>query len=127
MLRVPPPPVETIEPKVLRDILDQLEDKSRSYATRLRYSPNYITRDEIVRYYSNKSSYQHYRCFIPWTKVAVSAYGDVFSCPHVPLGNVADAVNPWQGERARRFRQTLKEEKIFPGCLGCCQSEYVGP
>jgi len=61
--------------------------------------------------------------------VAVSAYGDVFSCPHVPLGSVDAAPGgiPWDGERVRWFRQTLKREKIFPGCLGCCQSEYIGP
>ena len=129
VLRRPAPPVEPIEPKVLRDVLDQLEDKSRRHRTRLRFSPNGITRGEIIRYYSNKSRYTDYRCYVPWSKMAVSAYGDLFSCPHVPLGNVASASPEagWSGERARRFRRMLKREKIFPGCLGCCQSEYVGP
>ncbi len=127
-LRSPAPPVEEIAPKLLRDVLDQLEDKSKSTATQLRFSPNYITTNEIVRYYSNKSSYQDYRCLIPWTKTAISAYGDTFSCPHIPMGSLQDngGALPWQGEKAKQFRALLKDEKIFPGCLGCCQSEYAG-
>ena len=128
-LRHPAPPVEEIPSKLLRDVLDQLEDKAKRSQTKLRFSPNYVTKDEIVRYYSNKSSYQNYRCYIPWTKAAVSAYGDVFSCPHVPLGSIHEkgGTIPWQNDKARRFRRQLKEERIFPGCLGCCQSEYIGP
>ena len=122
-------PVEEIEPELLREQLDLLLGKSKGKGTKLRFSPNYITVDEIVRYYSNKSSYQDYRCYIPWTKVAFSAYGDVFSCPHFRVGNVNNDSGPsaWQSERISNFREKLKAEGIFPGCLGCCQSEYIGP
>ncbi|MCH8157496.1 MAG: SPASM domain-containing protein, partial [Nitrospinae bacterium] len=119
-LMKPTPPVEEIDPDKLKEQLDLLANRSERYSTQLRFSPNYITPEEIVRYYSNKSSYTNYRCYAPWTKMAFSAYGDVFSCPHYRLGNFADAneVSPWQGERSREFRERLKEEKIFPGCLG---------
>jgi MoaA/NifB/PqqE/SkfB family radical SAM enzyme len=128
-LKVPPKPVDEISPVVLREQLAKLTSRSRSYRTKLRFSPNFITPEEIVRYYSNESSYKDYRCYIPWSKVAVTAYGDVFSCPHVRLGNVSDAEGkiPWHSKKAKDFRNLLKKEKIFPGCLGCCQSEYVGP
>ena len=128
-LRRPTVSVEEINPDLLRTQLKLLQEKSNDYRTRLRFSPNYITVDEIVRYYSNKSSYRDYRCYIPWTKVAYSAYGDVFSCPHFRVGNIQDKSSPpaWQSERIQRFRKKLKEEGIFPGCLGCCQSEYIGP
>jgi len=128
-LQRPTAPVEEIEPQLLREQLELLQEKSQEHKTQLRFSPNYITVDEIVRYYSNKSSYQDYRCYIPWTKVAFSAYGDVFSCPHFRVGNFNDSDNPmgWQTERIQGFREKLKAEGIFPGCLGCCQSEYIGP
>ncbi|MBT7179192.1 MAG: hypothetical protein HN907_06635, partial [Nitrospina sp.] len=128
-LQRPTASVEEIEPQLLREQLELLQEKSKGYKTQLRFSPNYITVDEIVRYYSNKSSYQDYRCYIPWTKVAFSAYGDVFSCPHFRVGNFKDSDNPmgWQTERIQGFREKLKAEGIFPGCLGCCQSEYIGP
>ncbi|MBL4665381.1 MAG: SPASM domain-containing protein, partial [Nitrospinaceae bacterium] len=86
------------------------------------------TVEEIVRYYSNKSSYKDYRCFIPWAKVAFSAYGDVFSCPHYRVGNLNDSseLTAWNSDRIKGFREKLKSEGIFPGCLGCCQSEYIG-
>ena len=102
--------------------------REKVYSTQLRFSPNYITPEEIVRYYSNKSSYRDYRCYTPWTKMAFSAYGDVFSCPHYRLGNLedGDGISPWNAKRSREFRERIKSEKIFPGCLGCCQSEYIG-
>lgn len=127
-LQTPTAPVETIEPGVLREQLDLLEQKSRNGKTQLRYSPNYITKEEIVRYYSNKSSYEDYRCYAPWAKAGVSAYGDVFSCPHYRVGNVQDQDNSlaWNAGEYQRFRELIKKENIFPGCLGCCQSEYIG-
>lgn len=125
-LQRPTLPVEEIEPNILREQLHLLQSKSKENKTQLRFSPNYITVDEIVRYYSNKSSYQDYRCYIPWTKVAFSAYGDTFSCPHYRVGTVSSDSLGWQSERIRAFREKLKTKGIFPGCLGCCQSEYVG-
>ncbi len=127
-LRSQPQPVETIDSKLLGDQLDLLEAKSQTYKSQLRYSPNGIIKEEIIRYYSNKSSYKDYRCFSPWAKVGVSAYGDVFSCPHYRLGNILESNNEiaWNSKDHQMFRQTLKNESIFPGCLGCCQSEYVG-
>lgn len=129
LLMSPTKPVEQIPAEILSEELARLEDRSRTFKTKLRFSPNYITTDEIVRYYSNQSSYRDYRCYIPWSKVALSAYGDVFSCPHYRLGHFDEENNslPWDGDRAKSFRTLLKQEKIFPGCLGCCQSEYVGP
>lgn len=127
-LRQPTPPVEEIDPAFLRGQLEQMEEKSRTYKAQLRYSPNYINKEEIIRYYSNQSSYKDYRCYSPWAKVGISAYGDVFSCPHHRAGNVQDngAAFPWNTRKYGELRQELKKEKIFPGCLGCCQSEYVG-
>ena len=129
-LQVPAKPVEEISPVVLGEQLAKLTNRSRHYRTKLRFSPNFITPEEIVRYYSNESSYKDYRCYIPWSKMAFTAYGDVFSCPHVRLGNFLEADSeslPWVSKKAKAFRKLLKKEKIFPGCLGCCQSEYIGP
>jgi MoaA/NifB/PqqE/SkfB family radical SAM enzyme len=127
-LRSRPKPIEEIEPGVLEAQLDLLEEKSKTYKSQLRYSPNGITKKEILRYYSNQSSHKDYRCFSPWAKVGVSAYGDAFSCPHYRFGNIQDSQNKidWNSKEHQEFRQSLKEESIFPGCLGCCQSEYVG-
>ncbi len=127
-LKTPTQPVEEISPLVLGEQLAKLTHSSRTHATKLRFSPNFITPEEIVRYYSNESRYTDYRCRVPWTKMAVSAYGDVFSCPHYRLGSLDPETGevPWHSARAKEFRRLLKKEKIFPGCLGCCQSEYIG-
>lgn len=126
-LQADPAPVREIEPWILKEQLARLVEKSKTHKTRLRFSPIYITPEEIVRYYSNESHYLNYRCLIPWAKMTYSAYGDVFSCPHVRLGHFEDEVPPWKSGKAQRFRERLKEEHIFPGCLGCCHSEYIGP
>ncbi len=128
-LRQPAPLVEEIDPEILRKQLDQLIENSQKFNSRLRFSPNFITVEEIVRYYTNQSYYKDYRCYIPWSKAAVSAYGDVFSCPHYPIGKAGEGEDTlsWDSQRVKKFRKMLKEEKIFPGCLGCCQSEYIGP
>ena len=128
-LQIATKPVEEIESNILKEELNKLDQKSKVHKTQLRYSPNYITPDEIVRYYSNKSSYKDYRCYAPWTKIGVSAYGDVFSCPHYRLTNVKDNGEglAWNSAEHQEFRERIKDQKIFPGCLGCCQSEYVGP
>ena len=122
------PPIDEIDPEILKDQLDLLLVREKTYSSQLRFSPNYITPEEIIRYYSNKSSYRDYRCYTPWTKMAFSAYGDVFSCPHYRLGGLDNesGISPWNAERSRKFRERIKSEKIFPGCLGCCQSEYIG-
>ena len=88
-----PPLIEEIDPKTLKDQLDLLLEREKTYSSQLRFSPNYITPNEIVRYYSNQSSYKDYRCYTPWTKMAFSAYGDIFSCPHYRLGSFDDENN----------------------------------
>jgi MoaA/NifB/PqqE/SkfB family radical SAM enzyme len=127
-LRQPQPPTEEISEDILRAQLSQLAEQSKTYQTQLRFSPNGITDDEIVRYYANKSTYKDYRCYAAWSKVGVSAYGDVFSCPYYRSANLQekDGMIPWNVQGYAEFRELLKKEKIFPGCLGCCQSEYIG-
>jgi len=127
-LHRPPEKVEEIDPDVLRVELDRLIERSERFKTQIRFSPNYITPEEIVRYYSNQSSYKNYRCYVAWAKVAVSAYGDVFSCPLYRKGSLPDngGAFPWNVENYKTFRAMVKKEGIFPGCLGCCQSEYIG-
>jgi MoaA/NifB/PqqE/SkfB family radical SAM enzyme len=123
-----PPPVAEIDAEFLRTQLSRLRKLAKNGSARLRFSPNGITPEEIVRYYGNRSEHSHYRCRAPWGIAGISAYGDVWSCPHVPTAQVGpDGAFAWNSAAFRRFRVRIRQEKIFPGCLGCCQSEYVGP
>ncbi|GIS85319.1 MAG: hypothetical protein CM1200mP16_16190 [Nitrospina sp.] len=47
----------------------------------------------------------------PWAKVAFSAYGDVFSCPHYRVGNLNDGSQPisWQSDRKERVSPNIKD------------------
>ncbi len=127
-LRQAAPPVESIDPELLRGQLARLLEAGREGACAVRFSPNGVTPEEIVRYYSGQSDYRNYVCRAAWSKVGVSAYGDVFICPHQKLGELDEHNGgvPWNMPVIGAFRRRMKAQKIFPGCLGCCQSEFTG-
>lgn len=128
LYQVPKPPAK-IEPSLLNSQLEILENLSMSAnAPRLRFSPRGINRKEIVRHYSTGLNYKDYRCFVPWTSIGFSAFGDVFCCPHVRIGNTLENNynTLWNSVSYKQFRKKLQREKTFPYCVGCCQSEHIG-
>lgn len=124
-----PPPPARIEPAILNSQLDKLERLASSNSSpAIRYSPVKINRQEIIKHFSEGLDPKNYRCYAPWTKIGFSAYGDVFCCPHVKVGNAVENNYDtlWNSPSYKSFRDKLKKEKSFPGCSGCCQSEYCG-
>lgn len=128
LYQTPPQPVK-IEPDLLNSQLDQVERLASSSRTpKVRFSPNNINRQEIVKYFSTGVNYKDYRCTAPWSKIGFSAFGDVISCPHVKIGNmIENNYNTlWNSYSYKIFREKLKKEISFPRCPGCCHSEYIG-
>ena len=78
---------------------------------------------EIERWYSHDPGVPR-RCLFIWRSTYLNAQGDVYPCQGFmsPMGNVRggslDAV--WNGDRYRRFRQTMKDG-LMPGCARCCK------
>ncbi len=118
-----------IDPELLRSQLERLEGfASHNSTPKIRFSPVKISHREIVRYYSTGLNPKDYRCYAPWVKIGFSAFGDVICCPHIKIGNTLESKYDtlWNSLPYKTFRKKLKKEKSFPGCLGCCYSEYVG-
>jgi MoaA/NifB/PqqE/SkfB family radical SAM enzyme len=123
------PPLDIrIEPTILREQFNLLEGLCKDGKTKIRLSPFDISPEEIVRYYSGRTDICNYRCTSPWRMLGISAYGEMSSCLFNSLGNIRNipASDAWKGRLQQRFRRHLKREGIFPICLGCCVSKYVG-
>ncbi len=84
----------------------------------------YETPQEVIKYYTNELNIGDYSCHYPWTTMRISAYGDIFPCYRLKIGNVREITsrelkNMWNCSAYRHFRQSLKREGLFPGCVGC--------
>ena len=124
-----PPHPAKIDPEPLRSQLDQLEGlASLNSSPKIRFSPVKINHQEIAKHFSMGLNPKDYRCFAPWVKIGFSAFGDVYCCPHIKIGNTLENNYDtlWNSIPYKTFRKKLKKEKHFPRCPGCCLSEYVG-
>ena len=94
-------------------------------------SPVYIrpqmTKEQIVKYYTDLSWSYRKRCTTPWNDLIIKANGDAIFCPdqwiaEYRLGNVkTDTIDSiWYGEKAMNFRKELNKNRLFPTCARCC-------
>jgi len=63
------------------------------------------------------------KCMYPWYATRIDPYGNIYPCSmNVNMGNIrAESFEKiWNGEKYRRFRQTLKRNGMFPKCAKCC-------
>jgi len=118
----PTPPVPPMNLDLLRATLLWILDEARRTGPRLRFTPQGITFEEILLHYENRFPLDRYRCYAPWSKVDVTAHGEVLLCPYIIVGNVREA--PLEELRnnaiAKHFRSELRKVGVFPGCVGCC-------
>jgi radical SAM protein with 4Fe4S-binding SPASM domain len=82
---------------------------------------------DISRYYeSPKNMFGYKRCIMPWLTAELMPNGDVSLCrdyPDYKIGNITQdsIINIFNSEKAKKFRQVLKEEGgLFPICARCC-------
>jgi MoaA/NifB/PqqE/SkfB family radical SAM enzyme len=94
----------------------------------IRFSPPGVSVSDIVKFYNGTAVPEDYRCFSPWSKVAITSAGDVVPCINYKFGNLREKnfKEAWNSKEAVRFRGSLKEDSAFPVCLGCCMLEYKG-
>jgi len=94
----------------------------------IRFTPPDIPIEEVARYYDRTMDINNYACYSPWSRAAISAYGDVTFCPFFSLGNIRRKSfrEIWNGAEMVRMRRALKKDNIYPGCMGCCNMTYTG-
>jgi radical SAM protein with 4Fe4S-binding SPASM domain len=89
--------------------------------------------DKINTYYKDLEIPVRSHCAVPWSQANIDYDGSVHFCADYPdykLGNINDEsfFDIFNGERARRFRNTLKASPsgVFPGCVRCYQNMLCG-
>jgi len=115
---------DAIDTDALMDSVRRIE--SRQWDFPYLFSPE-LKHGEISRYYQDHAYMFGYgKCVAPWTTIEIMPNGDVATCRDYPdyvVGNIKDSSirDIWNGERYRRFRAVLKEERLLPICSRCCQ------
>ena len=119
---------EKLDVDLLDTMLQKVEERAAASRVQLRLSPQGIPRQELVDFHRDRLNLARYVCFMPWSKVFISAYGDVLICFNQWVGNLRESSlkELWMAPKMMRFRQMLKDAGIFPACAGCCQSEFAG-
>ena len=117
-----------IDSNVIREQFDKIELLAKKMKNRYRLGPFNITVNEIQKFYQNHLDIRNYRCYMPWNTIGIGPYGDVHPCPHLNIGNLRDVKSLnviWRNKKMKKFRRSLKKNKIYPVCIGCCQMEYI--
>jgi radical SAM protein with 4Fe4S-binding SPASM domain len=114
-----------INANLLLNILGQLKNGKNTCAI------NIIPEiDDINEYYTNlEHRFPRNRCLSPWRVARILPNGDICACfghPDYIIGNLReeDFAQIWNKPSFIDFRQKLKENRLFPGCLRCCKREY---
>lgn len=109
-----------IDPKILYKKMEQI--LSNKYNFNVDFYPNF-SRKELESYYNNPSfipSEYPARCLSPWIVAYVFPDGEVRPCLNCTYsyGNIKDGPFPeiWNSPGAVKYRQILRENKIFPAC-----------
>ena len=96
--------------------------------TRVRFYPyNMLGIDSIRKFYNNELKAKNfYPCFMPWSTLYISPYGEVYTCLSYFIGNVReqDLKRLWNSERYKNFRKMLNRNHLDEYCIGCCYSNY---
>lgn len=124
-----PPPVRPIDPKLLREVCNELQRRSDEHKiTKVRFNP-IMPIDDIVDHYQNTPDLEHFTCNVVWSTMHIGPYGDVFPCYSYNMGNIRKntLMEIWNGQKYRKFRKQLQQARIFRGCIGCCMISYKSP
>ena len=86
-----------------------------------------LTRDQIIKYYTDLNFSKRSRCFVPWNKILIKADGEVMFCPDEwitkwRIGNIRkqSISDLWNNDLAVLFRNSLISKGLFPICGRCC-------
>ena len=123
-------PPAGVDPFRLRKHLIRCYELGRELGLQVRLTPN-VPIDEFVRHYTADRDLRssEYVCDGVWSRIGVAADGRTGPlCPYFANGDMRTESlrGSWNSERLREFRRLVRDERVFPGCHGCCNLRYVG-
>lgn len=117
--------VDHIDPVEMRRCLEKIDSVSKKNKVKVNFVPR-INRNDLIDYYSRKIDAEKYICKFPWSALRISPFGDLYPCFNYSIGNIRKnkISELWNNDQYKNFRKSLKNQKIFPGCVGCCYLAY---
>jgi radical SAM protein with 4Fe4S-binding SPASM domain len=100
--------------------------QTRKWAFPYIFIPNLPGEEAVKEYYEDPTSLFGFQdCLAPYFMVLILPNGDVATCRDYPdyvVGNIKEAplAEIFNNGRYQKFRQSLKEEGLFPVCARCC-------
>jgi radical SAM protein with 4Fe4S-binding SPASM domain len=114
-----------IDPDVLWEKRAQILSGPHTFS--VDFYPNFNLK-ELGEYYRDpcyQPSGQNCRCLSPWLVAYVFPDGQVRPCLNFgySFGNIKEEQFAviWNNEKAKKFRKTLRSNKIFPACVRCTE------
>ncbi len=86
-----------------------------------------LNRQQLSKYFLRPMEFLFdSRCMVNWFIAEIIATGEIIPytrCYYVPMGNINEQafMEIWNGEKARQWRQLLREQHRFPACTRCDQ------
>jgi radical SAM protein with 4Fe4S-binding SPASM domain len=119
--------IETFSSEFIKKLAIEVEHlQNKRFRVPVRVNPR-LSKEEIIKYYTDLNWSKKYFCNIPWTKILIKANGDAMFCPDewitkYKLGNIREnsIIDLWNSNEAKRFREVLLRYKLFPICTRCC-------
>jgi len=122
---------EGVDPEFLREQLRQAFELAESFGLQTRLTPH-VPIEEFVRHYTDDRALDpsEYECGAAWSRIGIAADSRYSpACNYVRTGDVRNdsMADVWNGDEIRALRTAIRESRVFPGCNGCCNLQYVGP
>lgn len=117
---------ERVDAHVVADSIAAIRKRARFSSMMVNQTPD-LRREDIQVWYSEPERFAKYtstRC--AWVRMKVWPDGSVKPCREWKAGNVAThhAMQVWNGEQFRGFRQILAVHGRLPICARCCYMAY---
>jgi radical SAM protein with 4Fe4S-binding SPASM domain len=119
--------VPPYDPHYANELAREIKQAEKSKYSKPVFIHPKLTKQQIVRQYTDLSFKKRHRCFIAWASIIIKANGDVMFCPDewmtdFKLGNVRNngIDEMWNGKKAVKFREELYKRRLFPACARCC-------
>lgn len=117
---------ERVDADVVADSIAAIRRRARFSSLMVNQTPD-LNRSDTRIWYSEPERFAKYtstRC--AWVRMKVWPDGSVKPCREWKAGNVAThhAMEVWNGEMFRSFRQTLAVHGTLPICARCCYMAY---
>ncbi|MFQ5646014.1 MAG: radical SAM protein [bacterium] len=115
--------LKEVDLNILGREIETCFQKARDKKIPINFSPP-VQGAFLEKYFFDRNYSYAGKCFFPWYSSRINPYGDVYPCSlDLTMGNIREQPfsQIWNGPDYVNFRKNLKERKLFPKCMKCCE------